>query len=186
MKRNTSLLLSFVLMLLACSLFRVWEGRPFGFAPQIAMAVFCGAIFRDKKLAFLAPLASMLISDALYHFLFKSGNTNIYGFYEGQAVNYILVIATTVFGFFIRNSNIVRNGALVLAAPTAYFLLSNFQVWIGGGGYNRPRTFDGLVQCMVDGLPFYGWSIVATVFFSAIFFGAWYALGSKEQKVVVE
>ncbi|RYY40428.1 MAG: hypothetical protein EOO08_04650 [Chitinophagaceae bacterium] len=183
MKRNTSLLLSFGLMLLACSLFRVWEGRPFGFAPQIAMAVFCGAIFRDKKLAFLAPLASLILSDALYQLLFKNGNTNIYGFYEGQAVNYLLVIATTVFGFFIRKFNVLRIGAMALAAPTAYFLLSNFQVWMGGGGYSRPRTFGGLIQCFIDGLPFYGWSLVATVFFSLVFFGAWYALGSKERKL---
>jgi hypothetical protein len=47
-------------------------------------------------------------------------------------------------------------------------------VWIGGGGYNRPKTFDGLMMVYADGLPFYQMSFLATLFFSAVFFGGYY------------
>ncbi|RYY63923.1 MAG: hypothetical protein EOO12_11055 [Chitinophagaceae bacterium] len=183
MKRNTSLLLSFGLLVLACSLYRVWDGRPFGFAPQIAIALFSGAVIREKKWSFLMPLASMLLSDTIYQLLYVSGYSKIPGFYEGQSINYVLFVSMTVFGFFIRNVNVGRIAGAAIAAPTAYFLLSNFQVWIGGGGYSRPKTFGGLMQCFADGLPFYGWSLVATAFFSALFFGSWYLMTRKEQQV---
>jgi hypothetical protein len=183
MKRNTSVILSFGLLVLACSLYRVWDGRPFGFAPQIAIALFSGAIIRDKKLSFLMPLASMLLSDAFYQLLYVNGLTKIPGFYGGQAINYILFISMTVFGFFIRNFNIGRILGASIAAPTAYFILSNFQVWLGGGGYSRPKTFAGLMQCFADGFPFYQWSVVATIVFSAIFFSTWYAVTRKQEEL---
>lgn len=183
MKRNTSLLLSFGLLVLACSLYRVWDARPFGFAPQIAIALFSGAVLRDKKWSFLMPLASMLLSDAFYQLLYVNGYTKIPGFYSGQAINYILFVSMTVFGFFIRNFNIGRILATSLAAPTAYFLLSNLSVWIGGGGYGRPKTAAGLLQCMADGLPFYGGSLLATVLFSGLFFGSWYVLTNKQREL---
>ena len=78
-------------------------GRPFGFAPQIAMAIFGGAVIKDKKFAFLLPLLSMFISDALYELLYRNGIGNMRGFYEGQVTNYILFGLMTVFGFFIKS-----------------------------------------------------------------------------------
>ena len=69
MKLNKSVLLSFGLLILAASLYRAWPDRPYGFAPQMAMALFGGAVIKDKKLAFLLPLLSMLISDLFYQVL---------------------------------------------------------------------------------------------------------------------
>ncbi|RYY96857.1 MAG: hypothetical protein EOO11_12410 [Chitinophagaceae bacterium] len=183
MKRSTSLILSFGLLVLACSLYRVFDGRPWGFAPQIAMALFSGAVIKDKKFAFLMPLLSMLLSDALYQVLYVNGLSKTPGFYSGQATNYILFLAMTVFGFFIRNIRVGSVLAASLAAPTFYFLLSNFQVWMGGGGYGRPKTFGGLMQCYADGWPFYGGSVLATVLFSVIFFGAWQLMTRPQPKL---
>ncbi|GAA4332807.1 DUF6580 family putative transport protein [Flaviaesturariibacter amylovorans] len=183
MKRNTSLILSFGLLVLACSLYRVFDGRPWGFAPQIAMALFSGAIIRDKKFAFLMPLLSMLLSDALYQVLYVNGLSSTPGFYGGQATNYALFLAMTVFGFFIKNIRVGSVLAASVAAPVFYFLLSNFQVWIGGGGYQRPKTFSGLLQCYVDGWPFFTGSLMATVFFSALFFGAWQLMTRRQQQL---
>jgi hypothetical protein len=177
MKWNKSLFFSFALLILACSLYRIWDGRPFGFAPQIAIAIFGGAIIKNKRYSFLVPLVSMFLSDALYQVLYINGLSKIPGFYEGQIVNYILFISLTVFGFFVTNFNWQRIAVASGAAPTVYFLLSNFQVWIGGGGYGR----TALLSCYVDGLPFYGWSLVATALFSTLFFGAYY-LASRSEK----
>jgi hypothetical protein len=66
-----------------------------------------------------------------------------------------------------------------IAGPTAYFLISNFAVWIGGGGYQRPKTFDGLMMCYADGLPFYQMSLASTFVFGAVLFSSYYLLTNK-------
>lgn len=174
MKITKQVAVSFILLVVVASLYRVMPGRPFGFAPQIAMAIFGGAIIKDKAMAFLLPLLSMFISDALYEVLYRNGVGNIPGFYDGQIINYILFALMVVFGFIITKLNFTRIFIAALAAPTTYFLLSNFLVWMGGGGLQRPKTFAGLLMCYTDGLPFYLWSIAATLIFSAILFGSYY------------
>jgi hypothetical protein len=174
MKINKSIVLPLVLLVLSAALYRVWPGRPFGFAPQWAMAIFGGAIIKDKRLAFILPLISMIISDALYQVFFVQGSSSIQGFYQGQLVNYILFGSLVVFGFMIRKINTIKILSASLAAPSAYFLLSNLFVWIGGGGYSHPKTFTGLIQTYADGIPFYQMSLLSTVIFSAILFGVYF------------
>ena len=183
MKLNKSLLLSFGMLILACSLYRVWPDRPFGFAPQWAMAVFAGAVIKEKGWAFLLPLLSMLISDTIYQILYNNGTTQIWGFYEGQWSNYLLFASLTVFGFMIaKRITVARVLTASLAAPSAFFLISNFTVWAGGGGYSRPKTFEGLMMCYTDGVPFYQMSLLATPVFSAMFFGIYYLVNQKAKK----
>ena len=154
-------------------------GRPYGFAPQIAMAIFGGAIIKDKKFAFLLPLLSMFISDAMFEILYRNGVGNMQGFYEGQLTNYILFGLMTFFGFFIKNFNMGRIAIASLSAPTTYFLLSNFMVWVSNSPYaglQGPKTFNGLLLCFGDGLSFYPWSVAATFVFSAILFGSYFLI----------
>jgi hypothetical protein len=99
------------------------------------------------------------------------------GFYEGQLTNYILFASMTVFGFLIRKFNVLKIALASVAAPTAFFLLSNFFVWFSSSpdaGWARPKTFSGLLMCYNDGLPFYPWSIASTILFSAVLFGGYY------------
>ncbi|GAC1585119.1 MAG: hypothetical protein NVS3B19_02180 [Ginsengibacter sp.] len=156
-------------------------GRPWGFAPQVAMCIFGGAVVKDKRLAFLLPILSMFLSDALYEILYVSGVGTIPGFYGGQITNYILFGSMTVFGFIVTKINFQRVALAALAAPISYFILSNFVVWIGGGGLHRPRTFAGLMMCYNDAIPFFGWSIAASLFFSAIFFGGYVLLAKQSE-----
>ena len=152
-------------------------GRPWGFAPQLAMAIFGGAVIKDKKLAFLLPLLSMFISDALYEVLYRNGVGNISGFYDGQVTNYVLFGLMVFFGFLIKNFNIGRIALASVLAPTVYFFLSNFMVWASSSplaGLGRPKTFNGLFLTLGDGLPFYAWSVAATFIFSAILFGSYF------------
>ena len=177
MKLNRSVLLAFGLLILAASLYRVWDGRPFGFAPQIAMAIFAGAIIKNKKLAFILPLLSMFISDAIYQVLYINGYTTIQGFYEGQWQNYLLFGLLTTIGFLIKKVNVVNVLTASIVAPTVYFILSNFIVWAGWQGtrgLGRPKTWEGLMMSYTDALPFYPNSIYSTLIFSAIFFGGYY------------
>lgn len=171
MKLNKSLLLAFMLLVIVGSIFRIA-----GFAPQIAMAVFGAAVIKDKRLAFLLPLLSMFISDVLYEVLYRAGYMEYGGFYEGQILNYILLAGLTLIGFWARNLHWGRIVLATLAAPTVYFLLSNFLVWFGGGGLQRPKTFDGLMMCYNDAIPFFRSSLLYTVLFSAILFGGYFVI----------
>ena len=175
MKQNRSVWMAFGLLILVAALYRVWDGRPWGFAPQIAMALFAGAVVKNRKLAFVLPLLSMFLSDALYQVLYINGLSETPGFYSGQVTNYILFASLTIFGFWMRH-NRVKMAAASLLAPTAYFLMSNFAVWLGGGGYNHPKTFSGLLLTYNDGLPFYRGSVAATVVFSLLLFGSYFLI----------
>jgi hypothetical protein len=186
MKLNKPTLYSFLLLIIVAAVYRVLP-RPeglFGFAPQIAMAIFGGSVIKDKKLAFALPLLSMFISDLLYQALYASGLSSIPGFYSGQITNYILFGLLTVVGFFINQKNVFQIGAGVIAAPVLYFLFSNFQVWIGGGGWHRPKTFEGLLMCYTDGLPFLKGSLIGTLFFAAVLFGGYYLIKKPADKTV--
>jgi len=169
MLQNKSLLLAFALLIITGSVFRVA-----GFAPQIAMAIFGGAVIKDKRLAFLLPLLSMFLSDVLYQVLFNYGYVPYGGFYDGQISNYILLAGITLIGFWARNLNWVRIVSATLAAPTIYFLASNFLVWFSGGGWQRPKTFSGLMMCYNDAIPFFRSGLTSTILFSAILFSGYF------------
>src|SRR5215467_1317668 len=129
MKNRNTTILVFVLLIVAAALYRVWDGRPWGFAPQIAMALFAGSVIKDKRFSFLVPLFSMLVSDAIYQVLYSQGLTEIKGFYSGQLSNYILFTLVTLIGLLIKRNNI---GSIILgslAGVAFFFIASNFLVW---------------------------------------------------------
>jgi len=128
MKLNKSVLLAFGLLLLSASLYRAWPDRPYGFAPQMAMALFAGAMIKDKRWAIIMPLISMLISDIIYQALYLNGASSIKGFYNGQILNYLLIAGITLFGFLMKKVNLIRVTLFSLSGSILFFLASNFGV----------------------------------------------------------
>ncbi len=180
MKIDKNTVGSFILLVLIAALYRLMPTRSWGFAPQIAMALFAGSVIKNKKISFLFPLLSMFISDALYQILYIKGLTPIAGFYTGQWMNYLLFAGLTVVGFFVKKNNIAQIFGGSLAAATLYFIASNFLVWANGGlGLNNlpyPKNWGGLSACFEAGIPFYITSIYATLIFSTILFGVHYLI----------
>ena len=73
MKLQKNVIIPLVLLIIISAIYRIIPSRPLGFAPQIAMALFGGALFvKDKKWAFALPLLSMFISDILYQVLYAN------------------------------------------------------------------------------------------------------------------
>ncbi|MCZ2460057.1 MAG: hypothetical protein LC128_10600 [Chitinophagales bacterium] len=177
MKQNRTNIIVFAVLIVIGALYRVWDNRPLGFAPQIAMALFAGSVIKDKKMAFLFPLLSILISDALYQFLYVQGLTGIPGFYTGQWVNYILFAVITVIGFRINYAKLSHILGGSVAGVLVFFLISNFLVWAGGGldinNQPYPKTYDGLMTCFAAGVPFLKGSFLATLVFGGILFGGY-------------
>lgn len=190
MKMNRSVLYSFLLLLAIAALYRVMPGRPFGFAPQLAMALFAGSVTKNRKYAFLLPLFSMLLSDILYEVLYLNGLSNINGFYEGQWVNYLVFIGLTTVGFLVKKEKWLQIIAGSFASAVLYFFVSNFLTWAGGGldinNMPYPKTFNGLMSCLEAGIPFFRNSLVSTLLFSGVLFGGYQLIGKfSSQKTVV-
>lgn len=68
-----------------------------------------------------------------------------------------------------KRFSIGRLAFACLAAPTSFYLISDFGVWLGFNSY--PHTWSGLVACYVAAIPFQGRVTASTVLFAAILFG---------------
>lgn len=186
MKLSKNTVLVVVLLVLVAAIYRVFPNRPFGFAPQMALALFGGAMISDKKWAFILPLVALFVSDLFYQGLYAAGLSPIPGFYGGQWMVYSCFMLVTLFGFLMKNVNWKSIIGFSFSGSMLFFLSSNFLVWLGGGGLNRPKTFDGLLMCYGDALAFYrdygvihgfaGNFAIGDLFFSFLLFGSYFLL----------
>lgn len=173
MKINGRLII-FTLILVAlataCKFFFSPKLSMAGFSPVIAIALFSGLVIRQKKMSFILPLLALLISDGIIQLLYEQGAFPYPGFYSGQVINYLIIFSATLIGWLIkgRTNSSLLVGAI--AAPTVFFLLSNFNVWLSGEVFYS-KDFSGLMTSYINGLPFYKNMLIATlVFFPVILF----------------
>jgi len=153
-----------------------------GFSPFIAIALFSGFIIKDRKASFILPLLALFISDAIIHVLYLNGQFDFAGFYPGQWKNYLILLSATVLGWLLRGNTYTTVIIGAVAAPSVYFLISNFNVWMATTEVVYPKTFSGLMTCYTAGLPFYKNELIATMLFlPAILFLYNYMTRSKTQ-----
>ena len=168
MKKNGRLILFtavLVALATACKYFFGPDLDWSGFSPVIAIALFAGMIIRQKDMSFMLPLLALFISDAVIQFLYTQDLFPYAGFYEGQWKNYLLLLSATLLGWILKGrhyGNLLAGG---IAAPTVYFLVSNFIVWQGSSPIVYPKSFGGLMTCYEAALPFYRNSMIATLLF---------------------
>ena len=147
-------------MILGAALSRLLtnELHLWNFTPIAAMALFGGAHFKDKKLAFIVPIIAMLITDA------------IIGFHPGMYDVYGTLILIVFIGFTLRNK--VKPGPVIAASllsSVIFFVITNFFVWLGSSYYSH--DFTGLVACFAAGIPFFGNTIAGDLFYCGALFG---------------
>lgn len=136
-----------------------------GFSPVIAIALFAGFIIKQKDMSFLLPLLALFFSDAVIQFLYTQDLFPYAGFYGGQWKNYLVLMAATLIGWVLKGRNYQSLLAGTIAAPTVFFLVSNFMVWTASTEIVYAKSFSGLMTCYEAGLPFYRNSLVATLVF---------------------
>jgi hypothetical protein len=156
-------------IVLAAALTRLLP-HPFNFTPIGAIALFGGAQFARKYLAFLLPLAAMLVSDLLI------------GFHGTMWAVYLAFVLTVAIGMgFLKKITVGRIFGSALLSSLLFFLITNFAVWYGSGGF-YPQTLGGLGACYAAGLQFYQQdffgnlflnTVMGDLFFSAILFGSY-------------
>jgi hypothetical protein len=154
-----------VVIVLAAAMTRLVPHPP-NVTPIGAMALFGGACFLHRRMAYLLPLAAMLLSDLVL------GYTR-YGMWKLMAIQpvvYLCIMATTAIGHRIADRRSVwQVGGATLAGSVLFFVVTNFAVWIGGHGYRL--TASGLATCYWKGIPFFRNSLAGDIAFTTILFG---------------
>lgn len=141
--------------------------HPPNFAPIGAMALFGGACFATKRMAFLVPLVAMFVSDLAIGWL--SGDLSL-GLHRLIPVVYGSFALIVCLGFWLRRRRkAVPIAEAALAGSVLFFVLTNFGVWALGSWY--PKTWDGLVACYVAAIPFFHNTLLGDAVYATVLFG---------------
>jgi hypothetical protein len=182
-KQNTPLVLSAALLIVFAAFTRLFPHPP-NFTALGAMAVFGGSVIKEKKLAFLFPLAALLLSDICLQLF-----TSTKGFYgTTQFFVYGAFIITTFISTFIRKTSVVNIAFAAVWSALIFFVVSNFGVWISSTTY--AHNFTGLLACYAAAIPFYKNeffgnfilnSIMGNLLFSALLFTGYFVYARRRE-----
>lgn len=140
------------------------------FSPVGAMALFGGAYFAKKQWAFIIPMLTLWLSNLILNNVFYKQYfpTFSFGFDTGVFLSFALVVAIGIMT--LKKVNLQNLLIANILGVLGFFFVSNFFVWLGGKMY--APTMEGLVTCYTMGLPFLRNTLLSSLVFSAIMFGA--------------
>ena len=139
--------------------------HPWNFTPVGAMALFSGAVIKNRRLAFVVPLLALFLGDIFI------------GFHKLMPIVYASFLLSVAIGFWLRDRRTARRiSAATLLGAVQFFLVTNFAVWAFGLTY--PRTSAGLVACYVAGIPFFWNTLAGDAVYAVLFFGT-FALAER-------
>jgi hypothetical protein len=156
-------LLALALILLAAAV-RI-APHPWNFTPVGAMALFSGAVLKDRRLAFLFPLAALFAGDLFI------------GFHKLIPIVYASFLINVAIGLWLRDRRTVARISLAtLLGAIQFFLITNLAVWQFLSGY--PHTASGLIACYIAGVPFFWNTLAGDAAYTVLLFGG-YALAKR-------
>ncbi len=167
---NARNLFVLVLILTAAAL-RVWGNLPYNFTPVAAIALFGGAMFRNRLMAFVLPLAIMIISDLFI------------GFHSSMLAVYAAFLIVVLIGRGISESPTMLKslGGAVLGS-VLFFLITNAAAWWVLPEYTK--DLSGLMNSYVAGIPFFRGTFAGDLLFTTIFFGSYKLAGMRFPQLV--
>lgn len=186
MKRNyTNILLAAGLLILAIAARIInHEMHIYNFAPVAALGLFCGAVMKDKRLAFMFTILAQLVSD-VYIELFTTWD----GFYGiEQYFTYGGMMLVTLLGTRMGKIKALKVLGYSIAGSAIFFIVSNFGVWVsiqlGVDLYGYGKGLSGLATTYLMALPFYSKygtelffnTFIGDIIFSGALFGAYVVL----------
>jgi uncharacterized protein DUF6580 len=135
--------------------------HPWNFTPVGAVALFSGAMVRDRRLAFLFPMLVMLATDL------------IIGFNKLSPLVYACFLLSVLIGRFLNQKrNLLRLGGATFLGALQFFLITNFGVWAFLNSY--PRTGVGLAACYLAGVPFFWNTLAGDAVYTTLLFGCFF------------
>jgi hypothetical protein len=154
-------------MIVAAAMMRLIPHWP-NFTPVAAIALFGGTFLKRKELAFLVPIAAMLLSDL------------IIGFHATMLPVYLSFVAIVGVGLFLqRRLSVVNTLSASLLASVIFYLVTNFASWTSGM-MPYPMNAAGLIQCYIAGLPFLFNGVLGDLFYTTVLFGALYLVANPQ------
>jgi hypothetical protein len=161
-----------IVMIVTGAMMRLIPHWP-NFIPIAAIALFGGTFVKRKDLAFLIPVAAMLLSDL------------VVGFHSTILPVYLSFIAIVALGLVLqRRLTFVNTLSASLAASVLFYLVTNFASWTSGL-MPYPVNASGLMQSYIAGLPFLFNGVLGDLFYTSVLFGAAY-LVTNHQTVYVK
>ena len=135
--------------------------HPPNFTPVIAVAIISGYIFKNIYLSLGALLISMLLADVFL------------GFYSNMLFVYLSLFLIAFISFnLIKRINFKNLFIYSFFGSLLFFIVSNFGVWLlGSPGVNNiayDKNLNGLVECYILAIPFFGNTFISTLVFSYV------------------
>jgi hypothetical protein len=163
-----------ILMIIGAAATRLLPHPP-NMTSLTALALFGGARFADRRLAYAVPLLALLLSDLVL---------GVYWSWSAMAwqphmwVQYLCFALVVTLGLGLqRRSGAMRIAGTMLAGSTLFFILSNLGEWAFQPLY--PKTAAGLVQCYVAAIPFFGNSLLGDALYTLLLFGGFHLLEGR-------
>jgi uncharacterized protein DUF6580 len=139
--------------------------HPWNLTPVGAMALFSGALVRDRRLAFIFPLLALFAGDLFI------------GFHKLTPIVYLSFLINVLIGRFLTdNRTVARIGGATFLSALQFFVVTNFGVWAFLGSF--PRTGAGLLACYVSGLPLFWNTLYGDGLYATLLFGG-FALAER-------
>ena len=120
------------------------------------LAIFAGAMFRDRRIALGLPLVALFLSDLAL------------GLHSHIPVVYASFATSVLIGRWLATGRTVPGvvGATLLGA-LQFFVVTNFACWVGF----YPHTLAGLAECYTLAIPFFRNSLVGDFLSVGVLFG---------------
>ncbi len=142
--------------------------HPFNFTAVGAIALFSGAVFKDRRIAFLLPIAIMFLSDL------------ILGFHFSMLPVYACFVFTVWMGTKIsRRQNVFSIAAASILSSVVFFLITNLPMWYLDLQL-YPNTIQGTIQSYTMALPFFKNQLIGDLFYNGLLFGIYSLVTKKE------
>lgn len=163
------------LLILIGGLLRLLPTPP-NVAPIAAIALLGAAYINNRYLALFLPLIALLISDLVLQITFAAGIQPFKGFHPLMPFVYGGFILIVLAGRqLLKKITFPRLLGGSLAASLIFFIVTNFGVWLMGGGVIYTYSFGGLIATYIAAIPFFHYTLIGDLLFCGLFFGVFEA-----------
>jgi hypothetical protein len=133
--------------------------HPDNFTPIAAMAL-AGGVYLDKRFSIFVPMAALFISDIFV------------GFHNTMPFVYGSFVLIGLLGMWLKShKTLVLIIGTTLLGSLLFFVITNFGVWLTGGGWFYPKTWQGLIDCYVMAIPFFRNTLTGDLLYTGVLFG---------------
>lgn len=139
--------------------FAIWSRlipHPANVTALTAVSLLAGAVL-PRRFALIIPLGAIIFSDLIIGL-----HSIVYATWGSFALIALL-------GMRLKDIKMTNVAVASFASSTIFFAVTNFAVWMEGRMYSM--TFDGLVLCFTNAIPFYRNMMIGDFIYSAALFG---------------